>query len=645
MHTTTTTTFEGHRPEPVPITKMDTSLEHALNKHNDLSLLSPSSATSELLNSDRGCHHNKLVHYDNYDNCFHCGAYISKTGSKTFNSKKMSYVAYFPPKTIYETMTRRSAHYKQSMNSEYCQIRHTYVEWVLEIADKLKISANSSHLAIVLLDTIMFKDTSLTSRIQLYAPVCLLIAAKTIELDERIPFIPKLRRYANPTFSVDEYRKAELHILDMVDWNAQFSTAVEISEFLMCQGVLFSTDEIEDNIISTGKSSPEALRENNGNTNHTEVKGEDKKELGFSSPSSKENNENSYSENSTGAESAAVVNAQQAAQQGEDVSPAAKVVIPVYHKQQTAATFESHSMSVRRTVASVEKKAGDIMSHFESNYVKLSTLLVKDVEFVEWEPKVVAASMMAFFRCINRITPIWNGELEAITQLKFVQISSCFDLIYKKYNTAFNLNTPKALNVISVSDNQDLSDYKFARANSIAAEKAVFAQPKTELSNKTNIINNTFNAKPSDNVLNDAKAFERRQIFAYQAKANIPAANSTTAASSNHMRDDLRFRTKYANGTINTEIPQRTSVKGSNYPSNYQTARYNASQEYAASYYNNSANASFSTAVNSYSSAGGSLIDTSYVKAEAYPSRNPSISILNNNSFENYQAKPSMLKK
>jgi len=346
MNTTTAHIFEGHHPEPVPIAKMDTSLDHALQKNNETSLLSSSSVASELLNSDRGCHHNKLVHYNNYDTCFNCGAYVSKTGSKTFKSKKMNYVAFFSPKTIYETMTRRSTHFKQSMNPEYSQIRQTYVEWVLELADKLKISANSTHMAITLLDTVMFRDISLTSKVQLYAPVCLLIAAKTMELDERIPFIPKLRRYANPTFSVDEYRKAELLILDMVDWNAQFSTALEINEFLMGQGVLFSTDEIEDNILSAerGKWSPEALRENNGNV---ETKAEDKKEAGKETLSLglKENNENS----ATGTE-AATANLQQAAQQADDVSPAAKMVIPVYHKQQSApANFETN-MSIRRTL-------------------------------------------------------------------------------------------------------------------------------------------------------------------------------------------------------------------------------------------------------------------------------------------------------
>jgi len=286
--------------------------------------LSASSSASEIVDvvDNRTCCQNKFIAQGNFDTCFHCGAFVSKNGTKTYKSKNLNYVAFFPSKTIYETMTRRSGNFSQTQNPEYSMIRQTYVEWVLELADKLRISSNSSHLAILLLDTVMFGDASLTSKLQLYAPICLLIAAKAIELDERIPFIPKLRRYANPTFSVDDYRRAELHVLDMVDWNPQFSSVMEINEFLMCQGVLFSTDEVEENNTSVGKLGNEGLRENTQHANkyHIEVKGDDKKML---SPDFKENHENSYSDASTNADNVGtpLFTGNMISQQLEDASP------------------------------------------------------------------------------------------------------------------------------------------------------------------------------------------------------------------------------------------------------------------------------------------------------------------------------------
>jgi len=158
----------------------------------------------------------------------------------------------------------------------------------------------------------------------------------------------------------------------------------------------------------------------------------------------------------------------------------------------------------------------------------------------------VSASTIAFFRCINKVTPLWNEELEAITQLQFSEISLCFDLIYKKYNTAFNLNAHKVLSVITTSENQrDIpSDLKLAKANSNFSEKSGLLQLKTEVANKSSIINKA-------SVINDLKT-----TFIYQ-----PKANGAAIISNNQMRDDLRFRTRYANGTVNTELPLRNITK------------------------------------------------------------------------------------
>lgn len=67
--------------------------------------------------------------------------------------------------------------------------------------------------------------------------------AKTIELDERIPFISKLRRVAVLNFNIDEFKAAELELLEHVDWNPQFTTTLEFVNFFLSQGVVFSSDD------------------------------------------------------------------------------------------------------------------------------------------------------------------------------------------------------------------------------------------------------------------------------------------------------------------------------------------------------------------------------------------------------------------
>jgi len=43
-----------------------------------------------------------------------------------------------------------------------------------------------------------------------------MIGAKAIELDERIPFLSRLRKYSISSYPVDDFRKAENQILDLL---------------------------------------------------------------------------------------------------------------------------------------------------------------------------------------------------------------------------------------------------------------------------------------------------------------------------------------------------------------------------------------------------------------------------------------------
>lgn len=96
-------------------------------------------------------------------------------------------------------------------------------------------------------------------------------SAKTIELDARIPYISKLRRSCNSNFSLKEFKKAELTLLENVDWNPQFTSTLEFLNFFLAQGVVYSSDEYfrED-------YEKEALKENTQNVNRPNVQNKEK---------------------------------------------------------------------------------------------------------------------------------------------------------------------------------------------------------------------------------------------------------------------------------------------------------------------------------------------------------------------------------
>ena len=267
------------------------------------------------------------------------------------------------------------------------KVRQIYVEWIMEIAEKLKISNHSVHLAVHLLDVVMYKEILLTPDLQLYAPVCLLIAAKTIELDERIPYLPQLRKCANSSISIGTYRKAELFVLDFLGWNPQFSSALEITEFFLCQGVLFSNDEIED---QNQENDQEPLRENtqHGNINSTRSLRRDSGtksrinllEKGSSHKKNNQgNNENILAQSQAFDNMTVTLNTQPAP--GEEDLPSSRG-IPYFLKQNSISpqtTTRDCHYTPQKTIM-IQRHVEDIVRHLEANYSKLLFLILKGNE-------------------------------------------------------------------------------------------------------------------------------------------------------------------------------------------------------------------------------------------------------------------------
>ena len=83
---------------------------------------------------------------------------------------------------------------------------------------------------------------------EVHAISCLLIAAKAVELDDKIPYISKLVRFCDKNVKIDDIKQAERTILEVLDWDLQTCTIVDLLEFYLSQGILFSTDELNENL-------------------------------------------------------------------------------------------------------------------------------------------------------------------------------------------------------------------------------------------------------------------------------------------------------------------------------------------------------------------------------------------------------------
>lgn len=84
-----------------------------------------------------------------------------------------------------------------------------FINWLFDISEKLKLSQQTAHLGVALIDILISKDEKVYEHIYLYLAICLLLAAKSIEIDSKIPMLSTLKQIVFPSYSIDEFKSAE----------------------------------------------------------------------------------------------------------------------------------------------------------------------------------------------------------------------------------------------------------------------------------------------------------------------------------------------------------------------------------------------------------------------------------------------------
>lgn len=197
-----------------------------------------------------------------------------------------------------------------------------------------------------------------------YAVTCLLVAAKAIELDERIPYISKMVKYSGQDLNAEEVRQVEKRILELLDWELQTCTLLDIVEFYLAQGVLFSTDDLQTKDEET--SSFKVLSEKD-----------------FNSKSGKE---------------------------AKTIEKAMKN-LKLTGKDSKPQKIENLSdIQINTMLANIEFQAYNLLAlilkgSFDRNIIHANLIL--DPAFIDKDIKIVAAAFVAFLRKISKVKSPW----------------------------------------------------------------------------------------------------------------------------------------------------------------------------------------------------------------------------------------------
>ncbi|CAK57483.1 unnamed protein product (macronuclear) [Paramecium tetraurelia] len=119
------------------------------------------------------------------------------------------------------------------------------IDFLEQASERLNLSTNTAFLAITYIDHFFNKGNVNENQVFLYAAAALMLAAKAQELDERIPFISKLKRYSSMTshpeinnFTTQEFCNAEKALIESLNWKLQRITLLDRIESLLSFGVI-----------------------------------------------------------------------------------------------------------------------------------------------------------------------------------------------------------------------------------------------------------------------------------------------------------------------------------------------------------------------------------------------------------------------
>ncbi|CAD8137460.1 unnamed protein product [Paramecium pentaurelia] len=196
------------------------------------------------------CQHIDLIPFNNKFFCRSCGIHMPEDGSIGIKAMNFCFPGYLNPIQNLKKQWNRAVPIG-SLPNEYQKQRLSLIDYMIEWSEKLKLSMNSLFLAVQFLDYFVSQKKVDPVQYRLYGATCLMLAAKSIELDERIPFISKLRRYTYLPYATLDFRRCECQIIKQLNWNLQCTTLIDWAEAVISLGIVYQQDELaqSENIL------------------------------------------------------------------------------------------------------------------------------------------------------------------------------------------------------------------------------------------------------------------------------------------------------------------------------------------------------------------------------------------------------------
>lgn len=248
----------------------------------------------------------------------------------------------------------------------------------------------------------------------LVAACALLLGAKTVELDDRIPFISKLKKYTSVYANRDQFKYYEVDIAETMNWDLQKLTFYDYIEHFLNKGVVCDDDKVFNKLLNAFST-------------------EDTSKV--AEIISRMSGPNSESENDIyGATKGKWYGSSSKNAQNEDACGLIKNFNKMNLKDSGVTDMKYLGLNVKENV----------LVFFE-NYIDLiSETLQKSYAGVHYDKKKLAICVILFARSsIFNGANTWNLRLEEITEMHLSQIRDCFSSICQFFSYSKSTSAQK----------------------------------------------------------------------------------------------------------------------------------------------------------------------------------------------------------
>ncbi|KAL4464618.1 hypothetical protein ABPG72_019074 [Tetrahymena utriculariae] len=396
------------------------------------------------------CKHQTIVTYSKCQFCKECGVRMYKNCQMlALKSQQMNYKLNTNPLRLYSN-TYKQKKQKNPINfqehQDYLKQRERTINYVIDLADRMRLSKQTAFLSIMFLDYLVANDTNselctfkIKDHLQIFGAVCVMLAAKSVELDERIPFLSSLKKYmCLNQYSKEDLRKAEQKTVQILKFHMQFPTLYDLLEYYGSQGVIFSNDLQKGTALAsiinptpflsneTKSTSAKKERFINNRTIELEFQG--------TAPSSSAQNQQ-QSEDST-KNSSPNLNDYSSTQETSSKNSNRDETNPSCSPPPHSKIVEPQPQIVKEFDIS-PIKLYDIVSKIEKDFSRIAFLAIKDEKFYEQDLEILGAACICYLREKQNISNPYRDEILQLCSQDRAQVLSCCLTFLSKFDTYF----------------------------------------------------------------------------------------------------------------------------------------------------------------------------------------------------------------